>query len=228
MAADLQSSLNVAELAEYTTRQLNTFFPDNHPVEARSLQEAVAWTLERLHRIHGSTSDYYYYRDGRPFFNHLHGDQYAAYIYLLSRHSILERNDPELAAKLYLLNKALFAVDIYFEVKLPDIFMLCHPIGTVLGRASYQDCLIVHQNCTVGGINDIYPTLGFGVVLSAGASVLGKSELGDSVCVGAGALVVNAEIPPNRTVVGRAEAIRILPGHSTKWKTFFDRVESPT
>lgn len=225
MTPALGSSLSIPQMAAYTGRQLNTFFPDADPVTDGTLVEAVAWTFERLRKIHRATSDRYYHREGEPFFDHLHGDQHAAYIYLLSRHCILERQDPRLAAKLYLLNKALFGLDVYFQVQLPGIFLFCHPVGTVLGRASYQDYLIVSQNCTVGGIDDSYPTLGAGVMLCAGASVLGSSRLGSSVCVGAGALIVNATIPAQRTVVGRAESMRILPHESTKWKTYFDRME---
>ena len=38
--------------------------------------------------------------------------------------------------KLFLLNKALHGCDIYYEVALPSVFLLVHPLGTVLGRAS--------------------------------------------------------------------------------------------
>src|SRR5580698_3681107 len=130
MTASLQCSLSADYLAEYTARQLNQFFPDRTPVEASRLRSGLDWVLERLYKIHRSTADKYSSRDGQPYFDHLHGDQYATYVYFLSRYCALEMGDRNLATKLYLLNKALFAVDIYFEVKLPDIFLLSHPVGT--------------------------------------------------------------------------------------------------
>jgi len=55
--------------------------------------------------------------------------------------------------KIYCLNKCLNAIDIYFEVELPNIFLLVHPLGTVLGKAKYNDFLLVYQQCTVGSNN---------------------------------------------------------------------------
>ena len=46
-----------------------------------------------------------------------------------------------IADKIYYLNKILHSVDIYHEVELPSTFFLEHPVGTVLGRAKYQDGL---------------------------------------------------------------------------------------
>ena len=45
----------------------------------------------------------------------------------------------DLASKAYCLNKALHAIDVFYEVELPEIFFLEHPLGTVLGRAKYSN-----------------------------------------------------------------------------------------
>ncbi len=222
MKAELQSSLDVNQLAGYTARQLNHFFPDPTPAEEGALRKGVEWVFERLAKLHGRTADKYYFRNGQAYFDHLHGDQYATYIYFLSRYCATESGDRDLAAKLYLLNKALFAVDIYFEVQLPEIFLLCHPVGTVLGRATYQDYLVVSQNCTVGNIDSVYPELGWGTVLCSGSSVLGGCKFGDSVCVGAGSMVMNLTVPAQHNVVGRAKDVRILPSADGKWKNYYN------
>ena len=227
MRAALLSSLNADQLAIYTARQLNHFFPDPEPAQPEKLLPAVEWTLDRLYKLHRSTADKYYFQNGQPYFDHLHGDQYATYIYFLSRYCVTELGSRNLAAKLYLLNKALFAVDIYFEVELPEIFLLCHPVGTVLGRASYQDYLVVSQSCTVGGVGDTYPTLGFGVVLCADVSVVGGCKLGDDSCIGAGSLLVSFDVPAGHTAVGRANDVRILPGGRPKWKDYYDPTIAP-
>ena len=48
-----------------------------------------------------------------------------------------ESNHTNLAAKVYALNKALHAIDVFYEVELPDLFCLQHPLGTMPGRARY-------------------------------------------------------------------------------------------
>lgn len=222
----IQSSLSPDQMAGYTARQLNHFLPDPNPVEAEALKEGVEWTFERLHHLHQAVANRYYFRDGIPYFDHLHGDQYATYIYFLSRFCATQSGARDLAAKLYLLNKALFAVDIFFEVELPEIFLLCHPVGTVLGRASYEDYLVVSQNCTVGNIAGVYPKLGKGVVLCCGASVLGECELGEAVCVGAGSLLLDLQVPANHTVVGRAKDVRIIPEKEAKWRGYYNPVSA--
>lgn len=209
-------------MAELTSRQLNTFFPDGNVTNPDSLVAGIEWTFARLATIHRVVRATYYRRGDAPYFDHLHGDQQASYLYLLARHAFVERGEREVATKLYLLNKALHALDLYFEVVLPEIFLLSHPVGTVLGRATYGNYLVISQNCTVGNIDGIYPTLGPGAVLGAGAMVVGRSRLGASVCVGAGSLLVNMDVPDCCTVVGRAGDARILQAASEKWRQYFD------
>lgn len=221
MKEKLQSTIEIPALAEYTSRQLNNFFPDGDVVCPESLIAGIEWTFPRLAVIHQAIGAAYYRLDGVAYFDHLHSDQQAAYLYLLSRHAFLERGERRLATKLYLLNKVLHALDLYFEVVLPEIFLLSHPVGTVLGRAQYGNYLVVSQNCTVGNIDDIYPTIGPGAVLGAGATILGRSRLGASVCVGAGSLLVNFTVPDGRTVVDRAGDARVLPRPSEKWRQYF-------
>jgi serine O-acetyltransferase len=50
-----------------------------------------------------------------------------------------------------------------------------------------------------------HPTLGNGVVVGAGAKLIGAVEVGDNVRIGAGSVVVT-NVPANATVVG-------VPGH---------------
>jgi serine O-acetyltransferase len=98
---------------------------------------------------------------------------------MLSREVFLKSNDFTLAKKIYLLNKALFCLDVFYEVELPPIFLFVHPVGTVLGRAKYSDYLVVYQRVGVGSNHGIYPTLGEYVTLHPGAMVLGNSQVGN-------------------------------------------------
>ena len=47
--------------------------------------------------------------------------------------------------KLYALNKAMASVDLFYQVELPDIFTFDHPLGSVMGRASYSDYFTFSQ-----------------------------------------------------------------------------------
>jgi serine O-acetyltransferase len=226
MTSPLPGSLTPKELAKYTAAQLNTFFPDPSPVRASELSRWLPIALERLAAAFAGNRVPRFHRQGAPFFNHLHSDQYAMYIYLLANEAGASEEGRPVATKLYLLNKVLHSIDAYFEIQLPRVFLFAHPIGTVLGRAQYADYFMVMQGCTVGNVNDVFPTFGRGVVLCAGSSVLGRSQLGAGVCVGAGTLLVNANISPHHTVVGRARGIQTRETTSKPmWQTYFNAPE---
>ena len=219
----MTTSLPSPALSNYVARQLDQFFPDGQPVPASMMYEMTAQALARLEPAIAASSNKYFQREGKPFFDHLHSDQYAMFLYLLAR--IVAKaglpRAPQLATKLYLLNKALHGLDVYFEVQLPEVFLFAHPVGTVLGRAEYGNYFVVMQNCTVGNIDNRFPKIGEKVVLCSGSAVLGGCDLGAGACVGAGSLLVNVTIPAQRTVTGRGKEICILSEPSEKWRNYF-------
>ena len=214
-------SLSPADLGRYLEVQLNHFFPDPHPVEAAMLLRALPVALARLEKIQRVVQNKYYRHEGKPFFNHLNADHYATFLYLLAHGLGGEMAGRGVATKVFLLNKALHALDVYFEVKLPEIFLFAHPVGTVLGRAQYGNYFVVTQNCTVGNVDGQYPVFGTGVVLLSNSSVLGRCRIGNDVCVGAGSLVINADIPGGHNAVGRAAELRAFPAKMPKWRNYF-------
>ena len=77
--------------------------------------------------------------------------------------------------------------------------------NAVIGR----NCIVM-QNVTIGSSlkkgasfeqNNVAPTIGDGVLIGAGATVLGDIHIGDGSIVGAGS-VVTKSVPANSTVVG--------------------------
>lgn len=56
-----------------------------------------------------------------------------------------------LADKVYYFTRVKFNMDIYPTRKLPERFLLVHPIGTILGDANYGNWLVLYQCVTVGG-----------------------------------------------------------------------------
>ena len=207
----LKMPLSTTDLVRYVSRQLSSVFPHGG-VSRQALAPSVGHALERL-EYGFSHLRRKYYTDGRSaLFDPFHTDQYAAFLYVLS-HTIYRRHgDLSLAAKLYALNKALHAVDIFYEVQLPDIFAFEHPVGTVLGRATFSNYLFVHQGCSVGSDDDDrYPTIGEGVILYAGSALLGPCRVGHNCWLSAGARVMDTEVPPNTVVFGHSPDLVFRP-----------------
>ena len=85
-------------------------------------------------------------------------------------------------------------------------FFIDHGMGVVIGEtAEIGDDVTLYQGVTLGGVSldpgKRHPTLGNGVVVGAGAAVLGPFTVGDGARVGSNAVVVR-EVPPGVTVVG--------------------------
>lgn len=81
-----------------------------------------------------------------------------------------------------------------------------HGTGVVIGEtAVIGDDVTLYQGVTLGGtgkdIGKRHPTVGSGVMIGAGAKVLGPFSIGDNTKIAAGSLVLH-EIPENCTAVG--------------------------
>lgn len=89
-----------------------------------------------------------------------------------------------------------------------------HGHGIVIGEtAEVGDDVIIYQGVTLGGtgkdIGKRHPTIESGVMIGAGAKVLGPITIGKGAKVAAGAVVVK-NVEPNCTVVGiPGEVVRI-------------------
>lgn len=85
-------------------------------------------------------------------------------------------------------------------------FFIDHGTGVVIGEtAEIGDDVTIYQGVTLGGTGKDtgkrHPTIGNGVMIGAGAKVLGPFKVGDNSNIAAGAVVLE-EIPPNSTAVG--------------------------
>jgi len=99
-----------------------------------------------------------------------------------------------------------FAVDIHPAARLGNGIMIDHATGLVIGETAIvgNDVSILHS-VTLGGSGcqkgDRHPKIGNGVLLAAGAKVLGNISVGEGVKVGAGSLVLES-VPDHVTVAG--------------------------
>lgn len=196
------SSLTEPQLAAYVSGQLNATFPDGRRVSEDAIRQLLPTALARLEHCFTKIQNKYFF-DGRSArFSHLHGDQYAMFLYLLANTAHRMAAGEDLPAKIYLLNKALHGIDAFYEVELPSVFLFVHPLATVLGRASYSDYLLVYQRCGVGSNHDIYPTLGKHLTLRPGSAVLGDCLVGENCTIAAESLVLDRPLADGTVYIG--------------------------
>lgn len=126
------------------------------------------------------------------------------------QHWLWEHGHHLLARTLSTWSRRRFGVEIHPGAQIGRRFTIDHGMGIVVGETTIigDDCQL-YQGVTLGGTGKErgkrHPTLGNGVVVGVGASVLGNVTLGDNVKVGGGAVVVR-DVPADCTVVG-------VPGH---------------
>ncbi len=96
-------------------------------------------------------------------------------------------------------------------------FFIDHGMGVVIGEtAEVGDDVMLYHGVTLGGRSmervKRHPTVGDGVVIGAGARVLGPITLGEGSQVGANAVVVK-DVPARATAVGIPATIRPEAAH---------------
>lgn len=217
---DIRKTLSDDALATYVAGQLNHLFNDGRTVSQDSIRELLPTAMQRLDHCFSHIKDKYFF-DGRSvLFSHLHGDQFAMFLYLLANTAHKMGAGDDLPSKLFLLNKALHGIDAFYEVELPSVFLFVHPLATVLGRARYSDYLVVYQRCGFGSNHDVYPTLGEFVTLRPGASVLGNSRIGRNCTIAAESLVLDHSLDDDTVYIGNPRDFTTRPasGISPVWR----------
>lgn len=97
-------------------------------------------------------------------------------------------------------------VDIHPAAKVGRGIMIDHATGIVIGETAIvgDNCSLLH-GVTLGGSGneqgDRHPKIGRGVMIGAGATILGNISVGDCARVAAGSVVLK-DVPPQRTVAG--------------------------
>jgi len=85
-------------------------------------------------------------------------------------------------------------------------FFIDHGMGVVIGETAHiGDDVTLYHGVTLGGTSwkegKRHPTLGNGVVVGAGAKILGPINIGDRATIGSNAVVVK-DVPAGATAVG--------------------------
>lgn len=100
----------------------------------------------------------------------------------------------------------LTTIDIHPAATLGRRVFIDHGVGVVIGETSIiGDDVLIYQQVTLGGVSTYkgkrHPTLENGVVIGAGAKILGNITIGANSKVGANSVVVK-DVPPESTAVG--------------------------
>ncbi|KAL0345123.1 UNVERIFIED_CONTAM: Serine acetyltransferase 5 [Sesamum radiatum] len=99
-----------------------------------------------------------------------------------------------------------FSVDIHPAAKIGKGILFDHATGVVVGETAVigNNVSILHH-VTLGGTGksggDRHPKIGDGVLIGAGATILGNIKIGDGAKIGAGSVVL-IDVPPRTTAVG--------------------------
>ncbi len=121
-------------------------------------------------------------------------------------HYLWTHDRKELALFIQSRNSEVFGVDIHPACVMGKGIMFDHATGIVIGETSViEDNVSILQEVTLGGTGneqgDRHPKIRSGVLIAAGAKVLGNIEIGNGAKIGAGSVVLN-DVATHTTVVG--------------------------
>lgn len=114
--------------------------------------------------------------------------------------------------------RGLTGIEIHPGARIGRRFFIDHGMGVVIGETSEigDDCTLYH-GVTLGGTSwnkgKRHPTLGKGVVVGAGAKILGPIEIGEGAKIGSNAVVVKG-VPAGATAIGIPA--RIVESHEAQ------------
>ena len=137
-------------------------------------------------------------------------------------HALDENGAHVTARALSQFSKFLTGIEIHPSAKIGKGLFIDHGSGVVIGEtAIIGDNCTLYQGVTLGGTGKEtgkrHPTLGNGVMVGAGAKLLGAFTVGDNAKIAAGAVVLG-DVPADSTAVGipakvvKKEGVRVKDG----------------
>lgn len=194
LAHRLASRLDHEDVSADIIRQTFAEVLRDNPSIGESARVDLAATLERDPACHRAIEPLLYFKGYQAIQTH----RFANALFKAGRRDFA----------LYLQSRAsqVFQVDINPAVVMGKGIMLDHGTGLVIGEtAVVGDNVSMLQGVTLGGTGkadqDRHPKIGNGVLIGAGAKVLGNIRVGDCSRIGAGSVVLK-EVPPRTTVAG--------------------------
>lgn len=121
-------------------------------------------------------------------------------------HQLWQNGRHDLALYFQSLISEVFGVDIHPAAQIGCGVFLDHATSVVIGEtAIVEDNVSILHEVTLGGTGKVsgarHPIVRSGVMIGAGAKILGRVEIGRNAKVGAGSVVLS-DVPPHKTVAG--------------------------
>jgi serine O-acetyltransferase len=194
LAHRLAQKLGDEDLPQATLRPLFAETYERHPVALSGALFDLLAVRERDPACPDSITPFLFYK----------GFQ-ALQAYRLM-HALWRQGRTHLANHLQARVSIVFGLDIHPAARIGCGVMIDHGTGVVIGEtAVVEDDVSILQAVTLGGTGkehgDRHPKVRRGVLLGAGAKVLGNIEIGEGAKVGAGSIVLE-DVAPHTTVVG--------------------------
>jgi len=181
-------NLEQERLAAYVRAQVSHFSPTGEDAELGLVGVHLDEALKRLARC---IDEIRMWTPGQ--FDVLHSSQYCIFLYYLANTIWRREQARSVCAKLFLLNKALNAIDCFYEIELPEVFFIGHSVGIVLAKATYGNHLVLYQNTTVGKNHGAAPVLDEGVILYPNTAVIGRCHVRTRSVIAQGVSVINRD-----------------------------------
>jgi serine O-acetyltransferase len=129
-----------------------------------------------------------------------------ALIFHRAAHALWRRGWHLPARLLSHLARMLTGIEIHPGARIGRRLFIDHGMGVVIGEtAEIGDDVTLYQGVTLGGVSldkgKRHPTIGNGVIVGAGAAVLGPFTVGEGARIGSNAVVLKP-VPPGVSVVG--------------------------
>lgn len=178
-------------LLDYIVRQQVAIVPDGREDAFRRACDAhFDEALGRLsHCIDGCSP----WRPGE--FDVLQSSQHTIFLYYLANSIWKGSGDTAAPTRLFLMNKALNGIDLFYATEMPEVFYIGHSVGIVLAKATYGNHLVLYQGVNVGRHKDQIPVIGDRVVLYPGSSVVAGSVVEDDAVISQGVRVIGRHVP---------------------------------
>ncbi|MBS3847998.1 serine O-acetyltransferase [Devosia sp. J2-20] len=194
LAHRLAARLDHEDVSSDLIRQAFAEILQDFPEIAANARADLAATLERDPACHRAIEPLLFFKGYQAIQTH----RFA--------HAMYKAGRRDFALYLQSRSSQVFQVDINPAVVIGKGIMLDHGTGLVIGEtAVVGDNVSILQGVTLGGTGksdqDRHPKIGNGVLIGAGAKVLGNIKIGDCSRVGAGSVVLK-EVPPRVTVAG--------------------------
>lgn len=190
------------QVAAYVRAQVERLFPLPAMPDLDDVDQQMPAALMRLNRCINEVRVW-----SPDQFDVLHSTQYCIFLYYLANTIWRETGNRDVCTLLFLLNKSLNGIDLFYEIEMPEVFFIGHSVGIVLAKATYGNYLVLYQNSTVGKNHGIAPVLEERVIMYPNTAIIGRSHVKAGSVISQGVSVINQDVPGNCLVFSGSEGV---------------------